>query len=248
MGHVDDKTERVSDPGDDTSKDSIAAELIRSLGAVASDLRSIAAPSGLEAATILGYGWWLRVVRSSDAIRVLHDSGYDHEASPLLRSVLHHAAALEWLRLTPEQVIEAVSYEHQVRRRKLYQKAMNRQWDVASMRIGPPPAAPRPASLELLERFERLADVVGAPNMYVAYMLESGYAHPSGIGSEVYVDDVDEKVVLLPSSKVPGVPLRQTAVFAGVASRSFGLLIDRSELVAVADEMGRKLGVSTTLA
>lgn len=237
----------ISDAGDDRSRDSIAAELIRNLGTVASSLGSIAVPSGLEAAALLGYGWWLRVIRSSDAIRVLHESGHDHEASPLLRTVLHHAAALEWLRLAPEQVVEAVSYEHQVRRRKLYQKAMSRQWDLASIRIGPPSAAPRPASLDLLERFEKLADRVGTPNMYVAYMLESGYAHPSGIGSDAYVDDVDGKVVLLASSKLPGVPLRQTAVFAGVASRSFGVLIERSELMVVADEMCSKLGVSTTL-
>lgn len=240
-------TGAVADPGDDRSLDGVAAQCIDEMLDVAGTLHSIAAPTERAAAVLLGYGWWLRVVRTADAVRMLHEHDYDHEASPLLRTALHHAAAIEWLRLDPDAVVEAVSFEHQARRQRLHQKATTRNWDLKTVKMGPPPSAPRPESVDLLERFEKLSTAVGAPNMYVAYMVESAYAHPSGISSDVYVDEHDGAVVLRTISKERGVPLRQVAVFAGVATRSFGALAGMNQLTALADGVGDRLGVATVL-
>jgi hypothetical protein len=238
----------VEDPGLDRRFEEQAAAAIREMLRVLSGLKSLSVPGGREPATLLGYGWWVRVLRSAEAIRFLHVRGFDHEASPLLRTVLHHTAALDWLRTDPAAVLEAVSWDHGTRRQKLYLKARSREWDLSAIRMGPPPRTPRPDAVDYLDRFEKLADLLGAPNMYVAYMVESAFVHPSGLSSDTYVDEVDGAVVLRITSKEPGVPLRQAAVFAAVATRAFGELVTRQDLVDLADAIGARMGVDAKIA
>lgn len=237
----------MSDLGDDRTQEAEAAASISQMLKAPDELRAITAATDLAAAVLLGYGWWIRALRTSDAIRLLHENQLDHEASPLLRTLSHHAAAIVWLRQDPDEAVAAVSFEHQIRRQKLYQKAHARSWDLSAVTMGSPPSGARTPGAEFLDRFEKLATRIGAPNMYVAYMLESSYAHPSGAGSDVYVDDVEGRVVLRTTSRMPGVPLRQAAVFAGVATRSFGELAGIDALVRLAEEVGDRLGVSTAI-
>jgi hypothetical protein len=68
---------------EDHSLDEPAAELIVRLNRLHSSLGSLAAPAGRETAALLGYGWWTRVVRSAEAMRLLHSHALSrrHQAS-----------------------------------------------------------------------------------------------------------------------------------------------------------------------
>jgi hypothetical protein len=112
---------------DNYSLDEQAAELIVRLNRLHSSLGTLVSPPGREAAALLGYGWWTRVVRSAEAMRLLHSHALSNEASPVLRSLLHHTAVLAWLRKDLGAVLETVSHDNDHRRQKLYQKATARQ-------------------------------------------------------------------------------------------------------------------------
>jgi hypothetical protein len=232
-------------PGDD---DEVAADCIRSLGELHRSLGTIRVHEESATAFLLGYGWWVRVVRTAEAVCVLHENDLDHEASPLVRTLLHHTAALAWLRDDQQGAIEAVTYDHQRRRQRLGQKATAQEWDLSSVKLGPPPSGEKPAGLIYLDQFEKLCQRVGAENVYVAHMIESGYVHPSGISSDTYLHRSDDGVITLRhSATISGVPLRTTAVFAAVAARIMGDMIGDARFTETADEIGRRLGVPTTL-
>ncbi len=74
--------EQVSEPNEDYSFDEQAAELIVRLSRLHSSLGRLAVPAGREAAALLGYGWWTRVVRSAEAMRLLHSHALSNEVSP----------------------------------------------------------------------------------------------------------------------------------------------------------------------
>lgn len=212
-------------------------------------LTQLQVPGERTRAGALGYGWWLRCVRTGAAINKLRNEGFGHEASPLVRTVLHHVAALAWLRLDPEEVLAAVVFDHQQRRQHLGQKALAREWDLAGMKLGPPPnKSDRPANLDLLKLFERMCERIKAPNLYVAYLVESGYVHPSGVSADTYVEPApDGGIRLRGDSVMPGVPLREVAMFLGAGTKEFGLLIDDTRFQEVADQMGDLMETSVDL-
>lgn len=180
-------------------------------------------------------------------MRLLHSHAFSNEASPVLRSLLHHTAALAWLRREPVAVLEAVEYDNEHRRQKLYQKATARQWQLPGVKLGPPPRGKPPAGAAYLNRFEHLCDVVGCRNLYMAYMMESGNVHPSGLSGDVYLTERDGKPQLSPVPTRPGVPLRAAAVFAGTATNEFGELAGDDRLTEFAAETGETLGVGPEL-
>lgn len=124
--------------------DQPAAKVIRELTKLARNLGELSVARRDAVAIALGLGWWMRCIRSAGAVRLLYKSGLSHEASPTVRALLLHAAAIEWLRQYPDEVVEAVRYEHEDYRQKLYQKASDRQWDLSRITLGPPPAGQRP--------------------------------------------------------------------------------------------------------
>jgi Family of unknown function (DUF5677) len=87
-----------------------AEQTIERLVSDVESLTDLNVPAAKAAAGLLGYGWWLRCVRTADAIRLLHKSGLGQEASPLVRTLIHHELALLWLESSPDEALEAVTY------------------------------------------------------------------------------------------------------------------------------------------
>lgn len=226
-----------------------SAHAIRELTALSSALGTLAVERDRSNAFFVGFGWWMRVLRTAEGIRLLHEASLSHEASPLLRTVLHHTVAMEWLRRHPEEVLEAVADEHGRRRQSLGQKAKARNWDLTGVVFGAPPTGSKPSGLEYLREFEKLCDHVEAPNAYVAYMVESAYAHASALSAERYLEQDEEgRIRLSDSATAPGVPLRVTAMFAATATNILGSFIKDDRLTEAAGRIGERLSVPVTLA
>lgn len=145
-------------------------------------------------------------------------------------------------------MIEALREEHVQRRHDLAGKASRRDWDLTGVDLGQPPPKQKLDGLRYLRNFEKMCDHVGIPDLYVAYKVESAYAHPSALSADTYICVGPDGLPQLRDSPVTGgVPLKTTAMFAAVATRVLGQLIGDDRLTDAADRIGKRLGVPTTL-
>lgn len=226
-----------------------AAVEIRTLSKLVDTLGSFEVPYEQRVPFALGFGWWMRILRTAEGICLLHEAGLSQEASPLLRTLLHHTAALEWLRLFPDEVLDALREEHEQRRHDLADHATRRDWEFSGLNLGQRPEKKKLDGLRYLREFEKMCDHVHATNLYVAYKLESAYAHPSGLSADTYIQLGDDGLPFLRDTPViDGVPLKTTAMFTATATRIVGLLIGDQRLIAAADHVGNVLDVPTAIA
>jgi hypothetical protein len=227
-----------------------AAQTIRNLTKLSRNLGELEVPRETATAVALGLGWWMRSIRTAGAVRLLHKNGLSQEASPLLRTLLIHAAAIEWLRQFPNAALEAVRYEHEDYRQKLYQKAHMRRWDLTGVDLGPPPSGEKPDGLVLLREVEKLCTRIGSEHLYVAYKIESPYSHPSALSADSYFDPPLEDSgmpQLRDHPSVAAVPLRVAATFALCATNSLGQLGRLSRLTDESNRLADRLGVTDQL-
>jgi hypothetical protein len=191
------------------------------------------AHDGTNPAQLLAaYGWWSRIIRTARAIGLLYDSGHGHEASPLIRALLHHSVALAWLVEEPEEALPALVWEHQHEGRRMLGKALQRAWDLDPS-LGPAlPIESAPVGYAYLKSTEQLCDRVGMSNAFVAFLAESKFTHPTAISADAYLGDGGSGVVLL-RDPGPLVPLRGTALFASESTIRFATL---AQLTEIADE------------
>jgi hypothetical protein len=186
------------------------------------------------AGLLAAYGWWTRIVRTARAIVVLHQAELAHEASPLVRTLLHHTVALKWLVEYPDEALPALVWEHRSEGARMLNKALERAWDL-DPDIGPkPPADKPPSGLQYLKNTEALCGRVDMANAYVAFLSESKFTHPTAISADAYLADVEGRLVLLHD---PGAhtPLRGAALFAADSTALFAAL---AGLAGIATEAG----------
>jgi Family of unknown function (DUF5677) len=230
---------------DETEK---AADAIRQLNELSKALGSLEVDANIASASAVGFGWWMRILRTADGVRRMHEADLSQEASPLLRTILHHTAALEWLRQHPAEVLDALRSEHARRRQSLGQKAKARDWDLKQINFGPAPTSDKPDGLIFLDRFEKLCNHIGAPNLYVAYMLESAYVHASGLSADTYLELDDQgSPQLRGSPSMSGVPLKVTLMFAAIATNVLGHFINDDRLTEASESIGERLSLPLTL-
>lgn len=221
-------------------RDERAAHAIEVAGERIDQLGEIHTPADLIPPCLLAYGWWVRVVRTAQAIKVLHKAGFDHEAAPLVRTAMHHAAALVWLSKEPEKASEAVKWQHWQKAQQLYGGAMARSWELADIESKPKKAkGSPPGGVKYLEGIETLCDDFDMRNWYLGFMIESGFVHPSANGADAYLEPVEDgQTKLWTTSRVPGTPLRATAVFLWAATNATAELLEDQGLRHLAGELG----------
>jgi hypothetical protein len=161
--------------------------------------------------------------------------------------MLIHAVAIEWLRRDPQGALEALHHEDDSRRPDIADRAERLGWDVPLPAVGPrPPKNSRPGTADQLKSFERMCQEVGNSHLYLAYKLESGYAHPSMKSAHAYLDTAAGELLAEPVNS--GEQLRAGVLMAAIATHAFGLLIDDRPLIAAADSVGALIGTSVSLA
>lgn len=230
--------------------DKQSAAVIRDLTKLSRNLGDVDVPRKSATAVVLGFGWWMRSIRTAGCVQLLYKRGLAQEASPVLRTLLLHAAAIEWLRQYPDEALDAVNYEHEDYRQKLYQKANERDWELKGVKLGPPPSGDKPAGLEYLRQVERLCERIGSEHLYVAYKIESPYSHPSALSADTYFEaPLEEGGVpqIRDTPRVDPVPLGVAATFALCATSSLGRLGKLSRLTDESARLAERLGVTDQL-
>jgi hypothetical protein len=224
--------------------ESSAAEAIRENFVFLTAVGAADFPNEHLAAPFLGWGWWVRTVRTAEAIRLISQEGMAHEAAPLTRTVIHHGLALSWLAREPDRVLEAVRYQHLQKGQKLVEGALRRQWDLSKADEFPKkPEGSPPSGVAYLESVEKLCELVGAPNTYVAFMAESSYVHPSAVGADAYFSH-DGASGPATFAAVGGTSLRSVAVFAGLATVAMSGLARLEGVEVLIGMLESKLGLS----
>lgn len=136
-------------------------------------------PQTMEVAQVIAHGWFRHVARSCEAALVLLEAGYDHEATPLHRSILEHTASLVWLANSGQTAVDAVQLNHQHKLGKLVLK-LDDGWPAV------PSATLEQLELELPKSPERfllhVADLLkhfGLEAFEVPWLAQCAITHPT---------------------------------------------------------------------
>lgn len=96
------------------------------------------------------YGWWVHIIRGSQAIALLYDNGLSHETAPNVRSLLEHAVALRWLVETGDHAVDAVKEYGDSKHRELREAMQQANWPTIPGLDMRSPTAPDPPCPDLL--------------------------------------------------------------------------------------------------
>jgi hypothetical protein len=179
--------------GDDERTASRAEEVIERLTNAFNDLAatgSVRVKPGKDRVFLAAYGWWAYITRSSQAVLTLRRNGLEHEALPIVRSILQHALVLQWLADTGDAAIDAVGEYGDDNTRLLLLTMNQAHWPpIPGFNITAPPklASPNPL-VSKIKNFEELCVFYNARTLYAAFRLLSSYVHPTAVGAMAYVD------------------------------------------------------------
>ena len=195
---------------------------------------------------LVAFGWWTRIVHTAQGIAAVHAAGVAHEAAPLVRALIHHSVALKWLTEFPDEVTEAITWEHGKQGARAWGRAVDRGWELTPDAGPQAPTDGAPPGYRYLTSMEDLCARASMANALVPLLIESKYAHPTGISADAYLADGEPPkegelnigLVLHPDAYAP---LYSTALFAVDATVQFGDLANLPEMVnratALRDEM-----------
>lgn len=139
----------------------------------------------------VAFGWWVYITRSSQAVLTLRRAGLEHEASPLVRSILQHGLMLQWLVDTGDSAVDAVEEYADENNRLLLKTMAETKWPSVPGLDATVPVKPAAFSplMTKLKNFEELCIAYDARQLYVPFRLLSAYVHPTGTGARAYLDD-----------------------------------------------------------
>jgi hypothetical protein len=115
-------------PGAGVAREVAARLLIASKDATA---HGVDVPAGKVKTFAAAYSWWRFICRSAEAVLLLGERGFTIEASPVLRNVVNHAYALNWLVDNGDPAIRALMAESIDEAEKLCRKLERFGWPAA---------------------------------------------------------------------------------------------------------------------
>lgn len=146
--------------------------------------------SGAARVFTSSFGWWAGMTRSSQAVLTLRRCGLEHEAAPIVRSIVQHSLVLQWMVETGDAAIEAVTEYGDNNTRLLLDTLAQARWPVPDgfdPKVPPKPEVANPL-VSKVKNFEELCIHYNARELYVTFRLLSAYAHPTATGAMAYVD------------------------------------------------------------
>ncbi|MFD5634782.1 DUF5677 domain-containing protein [Streptomyces sp. NPDC127077] len=152
-------------------------------------------------------GWWRFTNRTAEALLALYDSGFTVEASPLMRNLVNHAYAVNWLADNGEDGYRALIDESYESRRKLRDNLQALKWQLPeNVDIGEAPDFGFTSEEEKkrhrrlcgeLSNFENMVKAYGSPMMYPVYRNLSSFSHTTDLTAAAFVSIDDEDQVTI---------------------------------------------------
>ncbi|MEU5748225.1 DUF5677 domain-containing protein [Streptomyces sp. NPDC047726] len=155
-------------------------------------------------------GWWRFTNRTAEGLIALYDAGFTVEAAPMMRNLINHAFAINWLADTGEDGYKALVHESHESRRKLYNNLQALDWPLPdTVDIGETPDFGHTTQEEErrhkqlrgeLSNFENMLKAYGTPMMYPVYRNLSAYSHTTEHTAAAFASFDEEQRVTVHSN------------------------------------------------
>ncbi|MFF4557917.1 DUF5677 domain-containing protein [Streptomyces sp. NPDC001422] len=154
------------------------------------------------------YSWWRLVCRTSEAVLLLTERGFSLEAAPMVRNILNHAYAINWLIDNGDPAVDALVARGDDEREKLCKKLEETGWPNAaefraamdqatSQQPAPPVRTPTEQALHSklkheLKNFYDMLDRYDVADVYPVYSHLSSLSHTSISTASAYVEQMSD--------------------------------------------------------
>lgn len=232
--------------GDDEENVTRAEQAIEMLVAAFEALTasgSVRVNSGAARLFTAAFGWWASINRSCQAVLVLRRSGLEHEAAPIVRSIVQHSLVLQWMAEVGDVALDAVTEYGDNNTRLLTETLKQAKWalpDGFDPQVPPKPAVANPL-VSRVKNFEELCILYGARELYVTYRLLSAYAHPTATGAMAYVDHASGRPATRSTAPTRGF-IVQTAICLAQTGHVMNSLLEGGPLQETLDQVDQLLG------
>jgi hypothetical protein len=202
---------------------------------------------------LIAYGWTAQVYRFAQALLVLVDAGFEHEARVLVRSILEYTITLDWLTKVGENGVDAVVRQHQRSMKAIHASTdpvfKNPEME-AALRAVLAADVPKVDEEEALRVFKTICEELGIDEtLYIVYRVECSFSHPTLAAASEYDATLENggapAVRVTPTGGLGVVAL--TAHCLVWAGRALDTLLVNRPLRKELQEIARSIGCAPTL-
>lgn len=150
----------------------------------------------------MAWGWFMRVLRTAEAIRILEKNGYAVECSPMRRSVVEHVIRLHWVTTVDTRIfVEAAlnKRKHSLDIIKRAAKAGKPLSDDALELVDllQSETDPENEKASFKDLTSLMKDIPDYQTLFQIWLTETQESHATTTSSSAYVDITDEPAVHL---------------------------------------------------
>lgn len=210
---------------------------------------SVHIANGSDRIFLLAYGWWVFIVRSSEAVVVLRHNNLVHESSPIVRGILQHGLVLQWLVDTGDKAVDAAAEYGDNNVRKLLNTMKEAKWppvEGLTMTAPEEPVSPNPL-VHKIEDFSQLCITYSARQLYVPFRLLSSYVHPTMVGARAYIDEKTVELSSVALGEDSHSLVIQTAMCLIQATKVINQILVDDPLKVAIEEAEQVLGIEVGL-
>ncbi|WP_406448699.1 DUF5677 domain-containing protein [Streptomyces sp. NBC_01622] len=240
---------------------STAADLLEA--ADAAIVHGVSVPVDKERVFGPVYSWWRLVCRTSEAVLLLTERGFTLEAAPIVRNILNHAYAINWLVDNGDLAVDALVARGDDEREKLCKKLEETGWSNAAefravidqATAQQVPAVRTPAEQTLFNKlkhelgnFYDMLDRYDVGDIYPVYSHLSSLSHTTIATASAYVEQMsDGSLQIRPEAADLGhADIIQLALALLQTATVVSPLIDGDPLRASIDQATADLGLENT--
>jgi hypothetical protein len=206
------------------------------------------------------YSWWRLVCRTSEAVLLLTERGFTLEAAPMVRNILNHAYAINWLVDNGDAAVDALVARGDEEREKLCRKLEATGWpNAAEYRAAidqqPAPPVRTPAEQALhdklkheLKNFYDMLDRYDVADIYPVYSHLSSFSHTTISTASAYVEQMSDGSLQIrqEAADLGHADIIQLALALLQTAAVVSPLIDGDPLRASVEEATTELGLDNT--
>jgi len=164
-----------------------------------------------ERAVNIAHGWYVRCLRSVEALLLLEGGGLADEGSAIRRSVIEHIVALQWLVARGDEVVDTLAREHAKSGAKRLAALQDASWESidfegVAAELDAIRAEELDASQDFLLHFRQREQRFDQTRSLPLYLAETAISHPSYESANRYRDQATGEFLLDSWASSPQAP------------------------------------------
>ncbi|WP_307679857.1 DUF5677 domain-containing protein [Streptomyces sp. V4I2] len=223
-------------------------------------VQGVRVPSERQTVVYPLMGWWQFTNRTAQALVSLYDQGYTIEAAPLMRNLMGHAYAMNWLADSGEPAVVALAEYWRQHKRKLARN-VNETWNLpepVTPSASDPPVFANHESEQIhkklmgeIEKFDNMVKAYGTADVYPVYRHQSAYSHTTAATADAFLimDEGKLKFTTEPKGGEADIIMERLWVPVALlqAAAAISPLLAGNPMKSTIDKAMRDLGLPHTL-